>query len=269
MRTEPRTASPNPAGDRVQANFSFCTSMIDRHGFRLSAHVLARASAYAALALGLLMFAAQTPAAKPPAKPSATRAAEAALAQERERMDSVVAAALVAALSEQLGDREVNIRLERSEALTASLRDRLIKGQGRMQIDGGEDWIGFRFEVLYDAVMESAGYPEVHIGGVGRDERTVPNDSRLVREVEDRVVAMFGEEFGYQQVRLQLDRITTIEAGARYLRIDAEGIADFGRDGSAPTRVEALYDRKASEWLRVAYALEPSAETGSPVPVGH
>ncbi len=53
-----------------------------------------------------------------------------------------------------------------------------------------------------------------------------------MRELDDRVVGTLGEEFGYQQVRLPLDRIDTVEPGARYLRIDARGIADFGLDGT-------------------------------------
>ena len=95
-----------------------------------------------------------------------------------------------------------------------------------MQIEASQDWIGFRFSTLYDAIFETAGYPELSIGTVGPGGRTLPNDSKLVRELDDRVVGMLGEEFGYQQVRLQLDRIDTVEAGARYLRIDAQGIAD-------------------------------------------
>ena len=181
-----------------------------------------------------------------------------ALAHERETLDGVVAASLVGALSEQLGDRPVKIKLKHVDVQVTSLRDRLVSGQGELQIDTAQDWIGFRFSTLYDAILESAGYPELSIGNVGPGGRTLPNDSKLVRELDDRVVGMLGKEFGYQQVRLQLDRIDTIEAGTRYLRIDADGIADFGIDGTAPTRVEALYDLMENVWLRIAYVLEPA-----------
>ena len=43
--------------------------------------------------------------------------------------------------------------------------------------------------------------------------------------------------------------------GGRLLRINAEGIADFGLDGSTPVRIEALYDRVAGAWQRVNYDL--------------
>lgn len=201
-----------------------------------------------------------------------TARARTAVAMERETLDGVVAASLVGALSEQLGGRAVKIRLEQVDVQTTSLRDRLVSGQGKMQIEASEDWIGFRFSTLYDAIFESAGYPELSIGTVGPGGRTLPNDSKLVRELDDRVVGMLGEEFGYQQVRLQLDRIDTVEAGVRYLRIDAQGIADFGLDGTAPTRVEALYDREQNAWLRVTYTLDgtppPASMPASATPVG-
>jgi hypothetical protein len=205
---------------------------------------------------------------KPVVQPDArTRSA---LALERETLDGVVAASLVGALSEQLGGRAVKIKLEHVDVQTTSLRDRLVSGQGGLQIDTSQDWIGFRFSLLYDAIFESAGYPELSIGTVGPGGRAVPNDSKLVRELDDRVVDMLGKEFGYQQVRLQLDDIVTIEAGTRYLRIDASGIADFGLDGTAPTRVEALYDRDHTAWLRVAYVLdstlpEPPQQASPPI----
>ena len=217
-----------------------------------------------------LCIGAATTSAAPP-KPTAASSvqARAAIARERETLDGVVAASLVGALSEQLGGRAVKIRLKQVNVQTTSLRDRLVSGQGEMQIEAAQDWIGFRFSTLYDAIFESAGYPELSIGTVGPGGRTLPNDSKLVRELDDRVVGMLGDEFGYQQVRLQLDRIDTVEAGARYLRIDARGIADFGLDGTAPTRVEALYDREQNAWLRVTYTLDaapPAASSTPPTP---
>jgi len=220
------------------------------------------------LAATIFLGAAATAAAPPKPTAGTTAQARAAIAMERETLDGVVAASLVGALSEQLGGRAVKIKLKQVVVQTTSLRDRLVSGQGEMQIEASQDWIGFRFSTLYDAIFESAGYPELSIGTVGPGGRTVPNDSKLVRELDDRVVGMLGAEFGYQQVRLQLDRIDTVEAGARYLRIDARGIADFGLDGTAPTRVEALYDREQNAWLRVTYTLDAAPPAASSTPVG-
>lgn len=232
-----------------------------------SPHRASRCLAWS-VAATLCIVAAATQAAAP--KPAATNTAQAraAVAMERETLDGVVAASLVGALSEQLGGRAVKIRLKQVDVQTTSLRDRLVSGQGEMQIEASQDWIGFRFSTLYDAIFETAGYPELSIGTVGPGGRTLPNDSKLVRELDDRVVGMLGQEFGYQQVRLQLDKIDTVEAGARYLRIDAQGIADFGLDGTAPTRVEALYDREENAWLRVTYTLDAAPPASSSTPVG-
>lgn len=213
-----------------------------------------------------MLLAAGSAVAAPPvehAPPHAPTAPSAALARERETLDGVVAASLVAALSEQLGGRPVKIRLDRVDVAVSGMRDRTVRGQGQLQIEGTDDWLGFRFSTLYDAFLESAGYPELSIGGAGPEGRAVPNDSRLVRDVEDRVIAQLAGEFDNQKVRLQLDRIDTLETGSRYLRIDAAGIADFGLDGTAPVTVEGLYDRIRSEWLRVSYSLDGAADASS------
>ena len=220
------------------------------------------------LAVALCLATSTVMATTPKAAAPMPQSSKDALAHERETLDGVVAASLVGALSEQLGDRPVKIKLKHVDVQVTSLRDRLVSGQGELPIDTAQDWIGFRFSTLYDAILESAGYPELSIGTVGPGGRTLPNDSKLVRELDDRVVGMLGKEFGYQQVRLQLDRIDTIEAGTRYLRIDADGIADFGIDGTAPARVEALYDREQNAWLRVSYTLDGTPPPASPAPIG-
>ncbi|GAA4798090.1 hypothetical protein [Lysobacter hankyongensis] len=241
-------------------------SAVDRSVNRPSPRLRRRRRIAAALLSAALSIGGGAHAAPPGNAPSV--AARSAIAQEREILDGVVAASLVGALSEELGGRAVKIRLDRVEVQTTSLRDRLVSGQGTLQIENASDWIGFRFSTLYDAILESAGYPELSIGMSGAEGRAVPNDAALIRELDDRVVGMLGEEFGTQRVRLQLDRISTVETGVRYLRIDANGIADFGLDGTAPTRVEALYDRQDNAWLRVAYVLEGTPPVVTPAPTG-
>ena len=224
--------------------------------------------AIAPLLVAIAFAAGATPPAAPKPNPATARIAA---AQERETLDGVVAASLVGALSEQLGGRAVKVRLGRVDMQTTSLRDRRVSGQGEVQIGNAEEWIGFRFVTLYDAILESAGYPELDIGIAGTAGKSVPNDATLIRELDDHVVAKLGEEFGGQHVRLQLDRIVTIEAGPRYSRIDATGIADFGLDGTAPMRVEGLYDRIEKTWLRASYTLDEDTgiDPGSPSPAAH
>lgn len=177
----------------------------------------------------------------------------------REAIDGAVAGVLVGALTEQFGRRAVSIKLDKLSVLPSSIRDRVVKGEGRLQIEGDADWVGFRFTTLYDTTLGSASYPAITLGGVASGEREVPNDTVLVRQLDDNVVARLGKEFANQNVRLQLDHISTVEAGTRYLRISASGIADFGREGSTPAQVEALYDRRDNAWLRVNYELGPNA----------
>jgi hypothetical protein len=176
-----------------------------------------------------------------------------------EAINGAVAGVLIAALTEQFGGRSVSIMLDKVNVLPASIRDRTVSGEGRARIEGDEDWIGFRFNTLYDTTFNSAAYPDITIGGVTGGERDVPNDTVLVRELDDRVVERLGQEFSGQVVRLQLDRITTVEAGSRYLRINASGIADFGAEGTSPAQIEGLYDRRGKTWLRVNYELGPGA----------
>lgn len=173
-------------------------------------------------------------------------------------INGAVAGVLVGALTEQFGGRQVSVKLDKFDVQPTSIRDRSVSGQGRVQIGNDQDWIGFRFSTLYDTLMGSAAYPEITLGGITDNEREVPNDSRLVGQLDNTVVDRLGKEFANQRVRLQLDRIVTVEAGSRYLRISAIGIADFGRDGSTPAQVEALYDRHDSAWLRVSYELGPT-----------
>ena len=195
----------------------------------------------------------QPQATPPQAAPSKPRA------KDDETLHNAVAAVVVAALTEQFDNRTIAVQLDSADVQIVSIRDRVVSGEGRMRIGADdEDWIGFRYRTLYDTLYGSAGYPELTLGG-SEGERAVPNDSALVQELDARVVAALDKEFQGQPVRLQLDRINTLEAGERFLRIDASGIADFGREGSTPARVEALYDRRENAWLRVNYELGPAA----------
>lgn len=192
--------------------------------------------------------------------PGAARAPAAATplaAGGDENLDGAVAGVLIAALTEQFGGRAVSLTLDSVSVQPASFRDRIVSGEGRARVDGDPAWIGFRFSTLYDTTFGSASYPDISLGGITGLERNIPNDPALLRQLDARVAERLGSEFSGQAVRLQLDRITTVEAGSRYLRIDASGVADFGPEGTSPTRIEALYDRRDGAWLRVNYELGP------------
>lgn len=180
-------------------------------------------------------------------------------AEGMEAMHSAVAAAVVGALSEQFGKRTIAVKLDSTDVHVASLRDRMVSGQGRVQIGSGEDWLGFRYRTLYDTLEGSAAYPRVTLGGgPGASERQVANDATLLKSLDARLSTELRKEFEGQPVRLKLGEVSTVEMGGHYLRIDAQGIADFGRDGSTPARVDALYDRRENAWVRADYELGPA-----------
>lgn len=147
--------------------------------------------------------------------------------------------------------------------------ERLVSGRGRVQVDGDDDGVGFGYRTLYDAGIGNAAYPAIELGS--DDDRILPNDATLVRQLDDHVVARLRQETGNTEVRLQLDRIETLEAGARFLRIEARGLADFGRDGTLPAQVQALYDRRGETWIRIEHALGQgaAAERGDTLALGN
>ncbi|MFS8063344.1 MAG: hypothetical protein ACMG5Z_02035 [Luteimonas sp.] len=170
-------------------------------------------------------------------------------------IDNAIAGALINAISEQLGGRPVDMRLDAVDVQPVGTRDRTVSGTGGLRIGGDNDWVGFRFQVLYDGQLGSTDYPEVSIGGVAAGERDIPNDAQLVQQLEAKVIAALSKEFRQQSVWLQLDRIATVEGGSHYLGINADGIAHLGVDGSTDLMIEALYDRSSGTWLRLHYGL--------------
>jgi hypothetical protein len=172
-----------------------------------------------------------------------------------EALDSAVAAVVVAALDEQFrGNGAISVRLDTMEVGAPGPRERVVSGQGRMRLADDPDWIGFRYRTRYDTAFGNAGYPELVLGGVAAGEHDVPNDATLVRQLDDQVVAELDRTQGGRS-RLQLDRIDTVQAGRRFLRISAVGIVDFGLRGLTPIRIDSLYDTARSAWQRVYYEL--------------
>lgn len=189
--------------------------------------------------------------------PSATPAPAAQAISGDDALDNAVAAVLVSALGQQFPDEPVSLRIDSIDVRIASQRDRVVSGAGRMRLGNDPEWIGFRYRTLYDVTFGNAGYPELTLGGIGDGEREVPNDAALIQQIETRVIAELDKSLA-PGARLQLDRISTVEAGRRFLRIDASGTADFGLQGATPIRIDSLYDTRAADWKRVQYQLGAS-----------
>lgn len=180
-------------------------------------------------------------------------------------MDGAVAAALIGAIRGQFDSQDtIGIKLDRIRVQPASVRDRQLSGEGRLRI-GGDDWIPFRFEALYDTYATRVSYPYLMLGSTGNGQR-IEVDSRLARALGHRVDRKLALEFAQQSVDLVLDRITAAPAGDRYLTMQALGTAEFAGEGSTAARVRALYDRRNGHWLRVEYELGAGATRARPMP---
>jgi hypothetical protein len=174
-------------------------------------------------------------------------------------IDAAVAAALIGAISSEFDERRVEVKLDRIQVAPASLVQRDVRGTGRLMIGSDEDWIPFEFAALYDTELSSVDYPALTLGGTGQ---AVAADAGLTRRLANEVDRRLGIEFAEQPVELRLDSVRLVPAGRHYLRLDANGIADFGAEGSTQAGVQALYDPRNGEWLRVSYELGAAANRG-------
>ena len=178
-----------------------------------------------------------------------------------ETVRAAVAAVLVATLGGEF-DAMLELRLGDPTVEVAGPRDHVVHGLGELRFDGaGEDWLAFRYRARFDPVTATAGYPEIRLGagGEGSGERFVPNDAGLLVELEALVAAELESFPGAGRVTLQLDDVSSLQSGRRFLQVEAEGLADFGPVGRTGARVDALYDLQSNAWLRIVHALGPDA----------
>lgn len=183
----------------------------------------------------------------------------------RQGLQDAVASVVVVALTEQFDGKPVSVDIDTYDVEVSDARERIVSGQGTVRLggDGPTSSIGFRYRTLYDVVASNAAYPTISIDTLGAGgERSVPNDSGLISDLDQRVGAALERELGDRQVWLQLDDIQSFESADRYVRVAATGLADFGVDGSSPVRVEAMYDRGTRAWLRLNYELGAQFGTG-------
>jgi hypothetical protein len=188
-------------------------------------------------------------------------------AEAREAEDAAVAAAVIGAISGQFGERKVQVKLDGVHSTPNSLLEADVVGNGRMLIGEDDEWLPFRFAGLYDIASATASAPRLVIGG---DEpgSELPRDSAIAAQLRAQVQSRLDAEFREQAVRFDLDRADTLDAGKRYSRIEASGIADFGRDGRTPADIHALYDRHDHAWVRVSYELGSTANRDIAIAAG-
>ena len=183
-----------------------------------------------------------------------------------EQVQAAVAAVLVATLGERFPGTTPEVRLGTLEIESTGPRDHVAHCVGFLQFtgDGGDEWLAFRYRTRYDPLFGTAGYPEIALGGNGEadGERFVPNDATLLGDLEARVAADLEAYPGAGRVYLQLDDISSIQSGERFVHIEADGVADFGTGGNTPAKIEAVYDLRTATWLSIETALGPNIRAG-------
>ena len=182
-----------------------------------------------------------------------------------QRMNDALAAAVIGSISRQFDTGDVTVQLANVDVVPTSIRDRELRGTGRLRIDGDPQWIDFSFAALYDTANTEVTYPRLKLGSVGSASAA---DAALAKSLQAKVASALDAEFAGQPV--MWTQGTTMVAGTqgRFARVSGTGIADFGPEGRVDARVEALYDRSTQRWLRVSYELAPVqdvASVGQPV----
>lgn len=179
-----------------------------------------------------------------------------------EQAQAAVAAVLVTTLAERFDDPALELRLDPAEISATGPHEQVVHGQGQLKLTGSgeQDWLAFRYRSRYDAMFGTAGFAEITLGGdgEGEGERFVPNDARLLLDLETRVATEFESWPGAGRVFLQLDDIDSLQSGQRFLHIEANGIVDFGPGGSTAAHVDAIYDLQADRWLSIEQELAPN-----------
>lgn len=222
------------------------------------------------LALAAGVLANPAPAVDPaPVAPVRAASAEPAPASRLEgeaALQDAIAAAVTAALVAQFPGQRVELQLHALEANAVSIRDREVHGNGRMRFDGDADWLPFGFRALYDTDTGVALSPRLSLGSGGAEAAGAgtPLDAALARSLADEARRRLATEFPDQRVVLDLASAQARPLSARYLGVDAAGSAAFGREGTTPARIGAVYDLKAARWLQVDYELGPSATASAP-----
>lgn len=175
--------------------------------------------------------------------------------EAEQAMDAAVAAALIGAISQQFGERRIDVKLQRLDSEAVNLIDSRLTGVGELRLGTDSDWIPMQFAALYDSVGEVVTQPRLTIGRDDQPGQTLQADSDLAKSLRDEVSRRLNGEFEQQKVSLSLDGVNLQPLDARYSRLQARGLAGFGSEGTAQAAIQAVYDTQAGSWVQVDYEL--------------
>lgn len=159
-------------------------------------------------------------------------------------------AALAAAIEDQFPGHAVEVAFDAPTLADAGSAQQEMQALARVRVDRSAPML-VRATALYDRASRSVAAPSLWFEGA--DARPV---SKAVRhDLAAAAMRRLDAEFAGQPVTLALADAEAVAVGGRYLRLVAHGTADFGAEGRAATTIEALYDPRNGEWLRLDYTL--------------
>lgn len=186
----------------------------------------------------------------------ATHAADIARAHAAAEAEAQVAT-LAAAIQDQFPGHRVDVALDSPIISATGPAQQEMQALARVRIDGSAP-MPVRISALYDREARSIDAPSLWFEASGAQPASDPLRRSLAAATTHRLDA----EFADQPFTLALADAETTGVGGRYLRVVARGTADFGSEGRAAATVEALYDPRNGEWLRLDYALGADAAQG-------
>lgn len=167
-------------------------------------------------------------------------------------------ATLAAAIQDQFPGHRVDVALETPIVAEAGPAQQEMQARARVRIDGSAP-MPVRVSALYDRDARSIDAPSLWFEATGAR----PAGDLLRRSLVAATTHRLGSEFADQPFTLALADAEATTVGGRYLRVVARGTADFGTEGRAATTVEALYDPRTGQWLRLDYMLGADPANGT------
>ena len=186
-----------------------------------------------------------------PAVPAATApAARVAQVAQVDIAPRPQALALAEAIRQQFPGHAVDVAFVAPLLAGGGPSQEEVQALASIRIDGSAP-MTVRTAALYDREARSVDAPSLWFEAEGAQPATEPLRRALAAATTQRL----GAEFAGQPFAVALGDASAARVGGRYLRVVAHGATDFGTEGRAATTVQALYDPRNDEWLRLDYAL--------------
>lgn len=178
--------------------------------------------------------------------------------EAEDAIDAVVAGSIIGAIVSSFDEAHVQVKLDDVHLDPLDLEQSQASGSGYVKLGRDKDaaWVPFRYTALYDTLDHSASVPRIEIGGAHNTIALTGTEPASVAQVL--AIGMnqrLHKEFGQQQPTVQLETIALAKLDADHASVLAEGIVNFGVEGTAIAQIQALYDTRSNRLLRLDYRL--------------